>query len=139
MAFKAVSNCLKTGTELIYIGLVMVVPWLVCRVTLFKWATPIDIYRESPNASRGSPSNGNVCVYRSRSLPQGGHDGFRNVQSGRLPFVVGRLLPDAFDPVFHRRVSTRYWRPRESALGDAPRICARCRGRPPPPRGPPAL
>src|SRR5258708_31019521 len=106
MAFKAVSNCLKTGTELIYIGLVMVVPWLVCRVTLFKWATPIDIYRESPNASRGSPSNGNVCVYRSRSLPQGGHDGFRNVQSVRLPFGVGRLLPDSFDPVFHRRVPT---------------------------------
>src|ERR1700733_3163148 len=36
MAFKAVSNCLKTGTELVYIGLVMVVPRLVCRVMLFN-------------------------------------------------------------------------------------------------------
>jgi hypothetical protein len=29
MAFKAVSNCLKTGTELVYIGLVMIAPQLV--------------------------------------------------------------------------------------------------------------
>src|SRR5882762_16510 len=95
MVFKAVSNCLKTGTELVYIGLVMVVPRLVCRVTLFKWALrQIGIYRARPNATRGSPSKWKYCVYRSRSLPQPGNGSFRNVQSGRLPSAVGRLLTD---------------------------------------------
>ena len=39
--------------------------------------------------------NGNVCVYRSRSLPQPWNGSFRNVQSGRLPSAVGRLLTDS--------------------------------------------
>src|ERR1700729_2546163 len=42
MAFKAVSNCLKTGTELVYIGLVMVIPWLACEVSPIAYSKPSD-------------------------------------------------------------------------------------------------
>src|SRR5271154_3633793 len=94
MAFKAVSNCLKTGTELVYIGLVMVVPRLVWRVTLFKWALrQIGIYRARPNATRGSPSKWNVAfiarvAYRNPGMAASGmfsQGGYRPRLAGQRP------------------------------------------------------
>src|SRR5580692_4981917 len=92
MAFRAVSNCLKTGTELVYIGLVMVVSRLGLSGDVYSnGRNPNRHYRARPNGTRGSPSKWQCCMYRSRSLPQPGNGSFRNVQSGRLP-TVGPII-----------------------------------------------
>jgi len=95
MAFKAVSNCLKTGTELVYIGLVMVVSSIGCRVTLFKWALrQIGITEQDPTQLEARSQNVNVAFIARVAYPNPGMAGSGMFsQGGYRPQLAGWRPP----------------------------------------------
>ena len=68
--------------------------------------------------------NGNVCVYRSRSLPEAGNDGFANDRSGAREFAEGhRLIQQSGNNYLTQtniRIERRYLFP--TTILDTPRI-----------------
>ena len=107
MAFRAVSNCLKTGTELVYIGLVMVVPRLGLSDDVIQMgASQIGITEQDPTRLEARRQNDNAAfiarvAYRNPGMAASGM--FR--REGDRP-LLARKAPD--DPLVRCRLLGLY-------------------------------